>query len=114
MPAAPQAAPHRKRKHALADYQPIPKGDECLTLVRAQKLFRGAEWTAAEEEHCAACAWCWYFVSHDEAECFKARQLLQIASGRAPTDAEWDHLARCPACAYDYDLLRRDHDEPRP
>ena len=108
MHAAPHAPPKRKHRHPLAEYQPIPPGDDCLTLVRAQELFRGKPWTADEEEHCRTCAWCWYFVSHDEADCFKARQLLQIASGRAPTDAEWDHLAKCPACAYDYDLLRRD------
>ena len=108
MHAATHAPSRRKRKPALADYQPIPNGDECLTLVRAQELFRGEPWTAAEEEHCRTCDWCWYFVSHDEKECFKARQLLQMASGRPPTDPEWEHLAKCPACAYDYDLLRKD------
>jgi hypothetical protein len=108
MHAVLHAPLQRKRKNRLASYEPIPQGDECLTLVRAQQLFRGRAWTVAEEEHCRNCAWCWYFVSHDEAECFKARQLLQIASGRAPTDAEWDHLAMCPACAYDYALLKKD------
>ena len=112
MHAAPLAPSKRKHKHALAEYQPIPNGDECLTLVRAQELFRGKPWTPAEEQHCCSCAWCWYFVSHDEADCFKARQLLQIASGRAPTEEEWHHLAMCPACAYDYDLLRRDAAAP--
>ena len=97
-----------KRRRRLADYRPVPTGDACLTLVRAQQLFRGAAWTAAEEEHCGGCAWCWYFVSHDEAECFKARQLLEIASGREPTQDEWQHAAKCPSCAYDYDLLMQE------
>ena len=112
MQAVPHALPKRKRKHTLAHFDPIPHGDDCLTLVRAQELFRGQQWTAAEEEHCAGCAWCWYFVSHDEKECFKARQLLQIASGRTPTEEEWDHLGKCPSCAYDYDLLGRDAAAP--
>ena len=107
-PTTPRLPAKPKRRHRLADYQPVPKGDECLTLVRAQQLFRGAGWTPAEEEHCATCTWCWYFVSHDEAECFKARQLLEIASGREPTQEEWQHAAKCPSCAYDYDLLRQE------
>ncbi len=109
MDLAPPTPPaKRKRRHRLADYQPVPNGDECLTLVRSQQLFRGAAWTPAEEEHCRTCEWCWYFVSHDEAACFKARQLLEIASGREPTEAEWAHAAECPSCAYDYDLLRQE------
>ena len=98
----------RKRGHRLAHYRPVPSGDDCLTLVRAQQLFRGAAWGVAEEEHCRNCEWCWYFVSHDERECFKARQLLEIASGREPTDDEWRHAGKCPSCAYDYDLLRQE------
>ena len=108
MHAVHHAPARRKRKHVLADYQPIPNGDDCLTLVRAQELFRGKAWTVAEEEHLRTCDWCWYFVTHDESHCFKARQLLQMASGRQPTEDEWDHLAKCPSCAYDYDLLRQD------
>ena len=108
MHAVPHAPAKRQRKHTLAEFEPIPAGDDCLTLVRAQQLFRGKAWTPAEEEHCRTCAWCWYFVSHDEAECFRARQLLEMASGRAPDEEEWRHLANCPSCAYDYDLLRRE------
>jgi hypothetical protein len=108
MHAVPHALPRRSRRRRLARYEPIPAGDDCLTLVRAQELFRGKAWTAAEEEHLQNCAWCWYFVTHDEAECFRARQLSEMASGREPTDKEWDHLAKCPSCAYDYDLLRQE------
>jgi hypothetical protein len=107
-PTTPPRPAKRKRRRRLADYQPVPGGGECLTLVRAQGLFRGAAWTPTEEEHCRTCEWCWYFVSHDEAECFRARQLLEIASGREPTEEEWEHAAKCPSCAYDYDLLRQE------
>jgi hypothetical protein len=107
-PAVPHVPSRRKRKHRLADYQPVPKGDDCLPLVRAQELFRGKPWKPEEEEHCQTCAWCWYFVSHDERECFKSRQLLEISSGRDLTEVEWEHAATCPACAYDYDLLRQE------
>jgi hypothetical protein len=107
-PAASHTPSRRKRKHRLAHYQPVPKGDECLPLIRAQELFRGKPWKAEEEDHCQACAWCWYFVSHDERECFKSRQLLEISSGRDLTEEEWEHAAVCPACAYDYDQLRQE------
>ena len=112
LPVLQHAVPHtpakRKRRHSLVHYHPIPAGDDCLTLVRAQQLFHGRAWTPAEEAHCQTCNWCWYFVSHDEAECFKARQLMEIASGRGPTDEEWEHLGKCPSCAYDFDLLKQE------
>jgi hypothetical protein len=112
--ATPPSPPKRKRKHALVPYQPIPAGDDCLTLVRAQELFHGKAWTPAEEEHCRTCNWCWYFVSHDEAQCFKARQLLEIAGGRGLTEEEWEHLGVCPSCAYDFDLLKQEAATPAP
>ena len=52
----PRVPSRRKRKHRLADYQPVPKGDECLTLLRAQELFHGKPWKPEEEEHCQKCA----------------------------------------------------------
>jgi hypothetical protein len=108
-PSTDRAA-KRTRKRRLARYQPVPKGDECLILPRAQELFHGAAWTADEEAHCRTCQWCWYFVCHDETECFRARQLMEFSAGREPNEDEWDHLAHCPSCACDYDLLRQEKD----
>ena len=79
----PRVPSRRKRKHRLADYQPVPQGRRVLNLLRAQELFRGKPWKTEEEEHCQGCAWCWYFVSHDERECSNAPIVGNIVRPRS-------------------------------
>lgn len=90
----------------------IPPEGGCLSSARLEELGRpDARWSDHEVAHLERCNWCRYLWMHGETGCIRMARLIALSLRGEPTEDERRHLARCPACSWEYQEMRRPTEE---